>query len=229
MAAVWKIAPAWRATSSKPFGPSCLGLVLATRLNVYDGIPYRKSPANEEGEPCPWQAPVQSAWGTREDNPLEPDLTEPIAWIGEMKTLGVELVNVSMGNPYASPHLVRPFEYPPPDGYETPEHPLIGVDRHFRLTEALQQQFPDLPLVGSGYSYLQEFLFQAGAANLRDGRTTFVGVGRAAAAAARLRTPASDRGPAGSKADLPHVQLLHGPDAGQAQRPGPIRDRLSAV
>ena len=37
------------------------------------------------------------------------------------------LINVSIGNPYASPHLLRPFEYPPPDGYETPEHPLIGV------------------------------------------------------------------------------------------------------
>jgi hypothetical protein len=37
-----------------------------------------------------------------------------------------------------------------------------------------------LPVVGSGYSYLQEYLFHAGAANVRDGRVTFVGVGRAA-------------------------------------------------
>jgi hypothetical protein len=85
-----------------------------------------------------------------------------------------------MGNPYATPHVIRPFEYPPPDGYETPERPLIGVDRHFRLAGELQQAFPHLPLVGSGYSYLQEYLFQAGAANVRDGRVTFVGVGRAA-------------------------------------------------
>jgi NADPH2 dehydrogenase len=155
-------------------------LVLATRLNVYDGIPYRQSRSSKDGEPCPWQAPVQSAWGTNENNPSEPDLAEPQGWISEMIRLGVALVNVSMGNPYASPHLLRPFEYPPPDGYETPEHPLIGVDRHFRLTAALQQQFPDFPLVGSGYSYLQEFLFHAAAANRRDGRTTLVGVGRAA-------------------------------------------------
>lgn len=156
------------------------GLMVATRLNVYDGIPYRKRSGGDEGEPCPWEAPIQSAWGTCEDDPFEPDLAEPVWWIAEMRRLGVALVNVSMGNPYASPHIIRPFEYPPPDGYETPEHPLIGVDRHFRLTAALQQRFPDLPLVGSGYSYLQDFLFQAGAANLRDGRTTFVGVGRAA-------------------------------------------------
>jgi 2,4-dienoyl-CoA reductase-like NADH-dependent reductase (Old Yellow Enzyme family) len=156
------------------------GLVLASRLNVYDGIPFRKPSGSDEGEPCPWEAPVRSGWGTCDANPLEPDLTEPLWWIGEMMRLGVSLINVSMGNPYATPHLVRPFEYPPPDGYETPEHPLRGVDRHFRLTAAIQQKFPPLCLVGSGYSYLQEFLFHAGAANVRDGRTTLVGVGRAA-------------------------------------------------
>jgi 2,4-dienoyl-CoA reductase-like NADH-dependent reductase (Old Yellow Enzyme family) len=156
------------------------GLVIASRVNVYDGIPYRKRAGNGEGEPCPWQPPVRSAWGAREDDPLQPDLTEPSWWIGEMARLGVALVNVSMGNPYATPHVIRPFEYAPPDGYETPEHPLIGVDRHFQLAGQLQEAFPRLPLVGSGYSYLQEYLFQAGAANVRDGRVTFVGVGRAA-------------------------------------------------
>ena len=37
-------------------------------------------------------------------------------------------------------------------------------------------------MVGSGYSYLQEYLPHAGAANVRDGRITFVGVGRGALA-----------------------------------------------
>src|SRR5207244_12721785 len=134
------------------------------------------------GEPCAWQAPLQSAWGTSDADAAIPDLTEPMKWIGEMARLGVALVNISMGNPYASPHLIRPFEYPPPDGYETPEHPLIGVDRHFRLAAELQQAFPDLPLVGSGYSYLQEFMPHAGAATVRDGRITFVGVGRSSLA-----------------------------------------------
>src|SRR5262249_35840712 len=120
------------------------------------------------------------AWGPEEGGPVAADPTEPLWWIGEMIRLGVALVNVSMGNPYASPHLLRPFEYPPPDGYETPEHPLIGVDRHFRLAEQVQRAYPQVPLVGSGYSYLQEFLPHAAAANLRDGRITFAGVGRAA-------------------------------------------------
>jgi 2,4-dienoyl-CoA reductase-like NADH-dependent reductase (Old Yellow Enzyme family) len=99
-----------------------------------------------------------------------------------LEKAGVQLVNVSAGNPYASPHLLRPFEYPPPDGYETPEHPLIGVDRHFRLTEAVQRAFPGLAGVGSGYSWLQAFALEAGAANVREGRTSFVGIGRGALA-----------------------------------------------
>jgi NADPH2 dehydrogenase len=156
------------------------GLVIASRINVFDSIPFRKHPGSNQAEPYPWQAPIPGAFGTNVAEPLTPDLSEPSWWIGEMRRLGVELVNISMGNPYASPHLIRPFEYPPPDGYESPEHPLVGVDRHFRLAEHLQRQFPDLAMVGSGYSYLQEFLFQAGAANIRDGRITMVGVGRAA-------------------------------------------------
>jgi 2,4-dienoyl-CoA reductase-like NADH-dependent reductase (Old Yellow Enzyme family) len=156
------------------------GLVLASRLNVFDCIPYRKRADTGEGEPCPWRPPLRNAWGTSENDPNEPDLSEPRAWIAEMARLGVALVNISMGNPYATMHIIRPFEYPPPDGYETPEHPLIGVDRQVRLAAQLQAAFPELPMVGSGYSYLQEFLFHAGAANVRDGRITMVGVGRAA-------------------------------------------------
>jgi NADPH2 dehydrogenase len=154
-------------------------LLLVSRLNAFDGVPYRKAADQSQGEPTPWQTPVECVWGTRADNPLEPDLTEPNRWIAEMQKLGVACINISAGNPYASPHLLRPFEYPPPDGYETPEHPLIGVARHFQIASELQKAIPTMPIVGSGYSYLQEFLPQAGAANLRDGNITFVGVGRA--------------------------------------------------
>lgn len=156
-------------------------LMLATRLNVFDGVPFQKG-ASGVGEPAPWPVPLHTLWGVSATNSGEPDLSEPSAWIREMRRLGVMLFNVSMGNPYASPHLIRPFEYPPPDGYETPEHPLIGVDRHFRLTAALQHEFPDLAIVGSGYSYLQEFVPHAGAANRAARNVTFVGVGRAALA-----------------------------------------------
>src|SRR5262249_48391735 len=107
-------------------------------------------------------------------------LTVALAWIGEVRRLGVALVNISMGNPYANPHVIRPFECPPPDGYETPEHPLLGVNRHFHLAAEVQAAFPDLPVVGSGYSYLQEYLFHAASANLRDRRISRLGLGRPA-------------------------------------------------
>ncbi len=155
------------------------GRIIATRMNVFDGVPYQKG-ADGVGIPGSFTLPALSAWGTRPDDPAEPDLTEPLTLIGWLRALGVSLVNVSIGNPYASPHLLRPFEYPPPDGYEAPEHPLIGVDRHFRLTAAVQAAFPDLAVVGSGYSWLQAFTLQAGAANVAAGRVSFVGIGRGA-------------------------------------------------
>jgi NADPH2 dehydrogenase len=157
-------------------------LVIATRMNVYDCIPYRKNAQTNLGEPCPWTAPLACAWGTDPGDPEKPDLAEPLAWIREMAALGVACVNVSMGSPYATPHVIRPFEYPPPDGYETPEHPLLGVARHFGLAAQVQTANPGLPVVGSGYSYLQEFFASAGAANVRDGRASFIGVGRASLA-----------------------------------------------
>ncbi len=157
------------------------GMILATRLNIFDSIPFRKG-STGDGEPEPWAAPLANGWGMSETDPFTPDLTEPLRWIADMQKLGVVLVNTTMGNPYAQPHIGRPFEYPPPDGYESPEHPLIGVDRHFKATETIQREFSDLAIVGTGYSYLQEFLPQAGAANLRDKRVSFVGLGRASLA-----------------------------------------------
>jgi len=152
--------------------------LIATRLNVFDGIPFQFNGENAAGIPAPFTLPVRSCWGTREDDPFEADLTEPLALIGLLKARGLAMVNVTMGNPYGSPHILRPFEYAPVDGYLSPEHPLIGVDRHFSLTAAVQAAYPDLAVIGSGYSWLQAFVFQAGAANVAEGRTSFVGIGR---------------------------------------------------
>lgn len=165
-------------------------ILVACRLNVYDGIPFHLAPASDRssvhesgrGIPGAYTLPLTNGWGMSEHDPFTVDLTEPLRWIAEMRSLGVVLVNVTMGNPYAQPHFGRPFETPPPDGYESPEHPLVGVDRHFKATEAVQRAHPDLPVVGTGYSYLQEFLPGAAAANVRDNRVSLVGVGRAALA-----------------------------------------------
>ena len=173
-------------------------LSLGVRLNVYDGIPFHKGP-DDAGAADDWAKPLANGWGMSETDPFTPDLTEPLRWIGEMRQLGVAVLNVTMGNPYAQPHFGRPFEYPPPDGYESPEHPLVGVDRHFKVTEMIQRTYPDLPVVGTGYSYLQEFLPHGGAGNLADSRVTFVGIGRASLAQPDLPRQVKEHGRADRK------------------------------
>jgi 2,4-dienoyl-CoA reductase-like NADH-dependent reductase (Old Yellow Enzyme family) len=169
--------------------------VVCSRVNVYDGVPYRRNDQTGVGEPYPFTLPVRSSFGANEQQPLEADLTEPKLLLAMLRDLSVPMINVTMGNPYAVMHVTRPFEYPPVDGYETPEHPLAGVCRHFRLTGELQRAFPDLVLVGSGYSWLQSFVFDAGAANIAAGACRVVGIGRAA-----LPYPDSPRDALGSGA-----------------------------
>ena len=144
------------------------GLILATRFNAYDGIPHRGVGTGEEfiGQPVPHELPLVCAFGTDLQSPAREQLEEPIALATHLVQAGVSLLNVTMGNPYANPHLVRPAEFPPVDGYHAPEHPLAGVLRHFRITAAIQRAVPGTPVAGSGYSWLQDFAPQAAAANV---------------------------------------------------------------
>ena len=91
---------------------------------------------------------------------------------------GLQLVNVTAGCPYYNPHVQRPALFPPSDGYLPPEDPLAGVARQLHATALLKAAFPDMVLVGSAYSYLQEWLPNVGQRVLRDGGADFVGLGR---------------------------------------------------
>lgn len=153
-------------------------LLLAVRLGCFDGVPYRANAETGLGEPLPFPVPYPWGWGVNEQNPLVEDLTEVRQLIAWLVADGVELLNVSLGCPYYNPHIGRPFEKPDEGNYEQPEHPLLGVDRHFRIAGALQQAFPDLPMVGTGYSWLQKYAIRAAAANLEAGRIRFFGLGR---------------------------------------------------
>jgi 2,4-dienoyl-CoA reductase-like NADH-dependent reductase (Old Yellow Enzyme family) len=95
-----------------------------------------------------------------------------------LRDAGLELLNVSLGVPYYNPHVVRPFERPDDGNYESPEHPMEGVDRHFRIAGELQRTFPDLPMVGSGYSWLQKYSINAAAHNVAEGAIRIAGLGR---------------------------------------------------
>jgi 2,4-dienoyl-CoA reductase-like NADH-dependent reductase (Old Yellow Enzyme family) len=168
-------------------------IMLATRMNVYDGVPY-VSGEDGVGTPSVRDAPYVDGWGIDRGDPLRSDLSEPIRLVGELCALGLSMLNVSMGSPYYNPHIGRPFEKPPVDGYVPPEHPLAGVERHFRLTAEMQRAYPDLPIVGSGYSWLRHFALNAGAANVRTGGVTLVGLGRGALAYPDFAADALDAG-----------------------------------
>ncbi|MEI8382386.1 MAG: NADH:flavin oxidoreductase [Planctomycetota bacterium] len=171
-------------------------LTIVTRLNVYDGIAYvrhdrwqqlygtsaaKVSPDDSTsiGVPVPHELPLQTSFGVDINDHLQMNLEEPIQLATWLRDWGVAAINVTMGNPYANPHVVRPAEFAPVDGYDAPEHPLVGVLRHFDATAAVQQAVPGFPVIGSGYSWLQDFAMQAGAGNLRDQRCSIVGLGRA--------------------------------------------------
>jgi 2,4-dienoyl-CoA reductase-like NADH-dependent reductase (Old Yellow Enzyme family) len=136
-------------------------LIVTSRISAYDGLPY----------PFGFGAHQQTG---------EEDLREASALLQRLKGLGCPLINVSVGNPYHNPHLGRPFNTPIADAETPDEHPLVGVARLVRITGRLQQTIRDLPLVGTGYSWLRHFFPHVGAAVLEDGNAGMIGVGRLA-------------------------------------------------
>ena len=95
-----------------------------------------------------------------------------------MEKLGIELFCTTAGSPYYNPHIQRPALFPPSDGYLPPEDPLHGVARQIRATAEIKQAFPNLYVVGSAYSYLQEWLPNVGQNVLKTGKADSIGFGR---------------------------------------------------
>jgi 2,4-dienoyl-CoA reductase-like NADH-dependent reductase (Old Yellow Enzyme family) len=123
--------------------------------------------------------PYLWGWGVSEHNPLESDLAEPARLIALLKARGVTVFNISNGSPYSNPHLSRPTDSPPVDGYQPAWDPLKEVAQHFRLTRAIKGAHPDVTVVGTGYSYLRQFKAHAAEFNIGAGRADFAGLGRA--------------------------------------------------
>jgi len=83
-----------------------------------------------------------------------------------------------LGSPYYNPHIQRPALFPPSDGYLPPEDPLAGVARQIKVTGEIKKAFPNMTVVGSAYSYLQEWLPNVGQYILRHHMSDFIGLGR---------------------------------------------------
>jgi 2,4-dienoyl-CoA reductase-like NADH-dependent reductase (Old Yellow Enzyme family) len=153
-------------------------LQIGVRLSAVDVVPHRKG-VDGVGEPEPLDAvSALAGFGVLENDALEAALDEPRALLTELARLGVQWVCITAGTPYYSPHVTRPAFFPPMDGYQPPEDPLRGVARHLATTARLKAAFPQMAFVGSGYTYLQEFLPNVGQHTVRTGMTDFVGLGR---------------------------------------------------
>lgn len=131
------------------------GFALVTRLGVSDMVPY------------------PNGFGTTPDGEL--DLTEADMLIERLIEAGVEMLNLTIGNPYYNPHINRPFKR---GGYTAPEPAEAGLMRFEYVEKHLKEKFPTLPLVASGVSYYRAELMEKSEELIASGKADFVGYGR---------------------------------------------------
>jgi 2,4-dienoyl-CoA reductase-like NADH-dependent reductase (Old Yellow Enzyme family) len=157
------------------------GLHIGVRLSAFDTVPYRKS-ANGTGEPeiadCGSRIADCGFAIVEQDGSLDTALEESRALLRMLEARGVRWVCITGGSPYYNPHVQRPAMFPPLDGYDPPEDPLRGVARQIAATALLKRSVPGLVFVGSGYSYLQEWLPNVAQHVVRAGLADVVGLGR---------------------------------------------------
>jgi 2,4-dienoyl-CoA reductase-like NADH-dependent reductase (Old Yellow Enzyme family) len=160
---------------------------IGVRLSAFDFVPFKPDPdQSRPGRPGPGIPedyssclPYHYGFGVKPDAPTRYDLAEPLEFVRLCGQLGVKLLNVTAGSPYYNPHIQRPAAYPPSDGYQPPEDPLVGVARQIHVTRQLKAASPPgMIVVGSAYSYLQEYLPHVAQAVVRQQWTDVVGVGR---------------------------------------------------
>lgn len=157
----------------------CPGLEVGVRVSIGDLFPF--SPGEERrGAPAGWEQflPYGFGFGVDENDPRRIDLREGVRFLELLRELDIVLVNLTLGSPYYNPHLQRPAAYPPSDGYQPPEDPLHQVAEHLRIVRQCQAAVPELAYVGTGYTYLQEWLPNVAQHEVRGGFTDFVGLGR---------------------------------------------------
>ena len=137
-------------------------LIVTSRMNAYDAIahPY--------------------GFGVDHSDPAKPDLAEPIEIVRFLQSQGAPLVNITIGNPYFNPYVNRPFDLPIAGAALPTESPLAGVARFVHVVREVQAAVPKMLVVGGGHSWLRQFFPHLGAADVRKGWVSLVGVGRMA-------------------------------------------------
>ena len=162
------------------------GLQIGVRLSAFDSVPFHPGVSRSSNEklgpgiPEAYDKLIPYRWGfgVNPNDPTQVDLTETMQFLALLEKLEIRLVNVTAGSPYYNPHIQRPALYPPSDGYQPPEDPLVGVAKQMNVTRQLKQRFPNMVFVGSAYSYLQDFLPHVAQAAIREAWVDAVGLGR---------------------------------------------------
>lgn len=180
---------------------------LAVRLSAFDLAPFKPDPtAAEPGklgpgipEDCSACLPYRYAFGVNANNPVVPDLSEAFQFADLCVDLGIKLLNLSAGSPYYNPHIQRPAAYPPSDGYQPPEDPLAGVARQINATRQIKvhlaKRTSGAPvIIGSAYSYLQEYLPHVAQFLVQNGWTDLIGLGRMVLSYPEILTDATAKG-----------------------------------
>ncbi|MBN8636094.1 MAG: NADH:flavin oxidoreductase [Anaerolineae bacterium] len=152
------------------------GLQIGVRLSAFDLLPYKPG-EDRIGVPETVSGGYPYAFGG-DGSGAGIDLTETKAFLQLLETLDIRLVCLTAGSPYYNPHIQRPALFPPSDGYQPPEDPLVGVARQINAAAQLKRDFPNLVLVGTGYSYLQDWLPNVASYAVRTGMVDSVGLGR---------------------------------------------------
>jgi NADPH2 dehydrogenase len=154
------------------------GLEIGVRLSAFDFRPFKKG-ADGVGQPdlVGGQDTYPYTFGGGKSG-LEIDMGETEAFLSLLQGLDIRLLCLTAGCPYYNPHIQRPALFPPSDGYLPPEDPLVGVARQIEATARLKKRFPGLVMVGSAYSYLQEWLPNVAQAVVRNGMADSIGLGR---------------------------------------------------
>lgn len=119
--------------------------MVTARVGIFDGFAY------------PY------GFGVKEGEGAVPNLEEPVRLIRELSgEFGMDMVNLTMGNPYVSTHVTRPYDA---GKYIPAEHPLFGVARIINGIGEVKKAVPQMVISASGPSYLRQYsdLFAAGA------------------------------------------------------------------
>ncbi len=128
---------------------------------------------------CVYEA-KRGGFGVSAGDYRRPDLAEPIRFVEQLRSAGLSLLNITTASPVlGGPN--RGLEGRR-DSEPADEHPLTIIDRHLQVAKSLREAVAGLPIVGSGFSWLRQFIPPVASGALRDGMVDFIGLGRAALA-----------------------------------------------